>query len=154
LTREEVEAYLKEHIPLSAAMAIKIVAAGPDGVSIEVPLGPNLNHRATAFGGSVAALAILAGWTLVHLRLKEEGLVTRTVVQSSSVDYDAPIHGTFTAVTEPVEPLKWEKFVRAITRHGKGRIGIAANVVAEGGAAARYTGAYVAIQGRKGAGEG
>jgi thioesterase domain-containing protein len=153
LTRAEVEAYLREHIPLSAGMAIDVIEAGPLGVTIEAPLGPNVNHRSTAFGGSVAALAILTGWALVHLRLRAEEQVTHTVIQTSSVHYDAPIHGSFRAVTKPVEAHAWERFTRAITRHGKGRIHIAVNVMAGGEAAATFKGAYVAISGRKSAGD-
>ena len=153
MSRGEVEAYLREHIPLSEGMAIRVLEAGPAGVSIEAPLGPNLNHRATAFGGSVAALAILAGWTLVHLRLRAEGLVAQTVIQSSDVRYDAPIHGDFQAVTDPVESRVWERFTRAIRRHGKGRLHVSAAVLSEGLPAATFTGAYVAVAGRKSAGD-
>ena len=81
-----VEAYLHEHIPLSAAMGTRVVRADPAEVRLEAPLEPNLNHRATAFGGSVAALAILAGWTVVHLRLRTEGVEARTVIQRSDED--------------------------------------------------------------------
>jgi thioesterase domain-containing protein len=134
-------------------MDIEVVEAGPGGVCIAAPLGPNVNHHTTAFGGSVAALAILSGWTLVHLRLRAEGLVTHTVIQSSHVRYDAPIHGTFHAATEPVEPRAWAKFIRAITKHGKGRVHISATVASEGGPVATFTGAYVAIAGQKNAGD-
>ena len=153
MSKDEVEAYLREHIPLSAGMAIDVLEAGPGGVTIQAPLGPNVNHRSTAFGGSVAALAILAGWTLVHVRLRAEGLIAQTVIQSSSVHYDAPIHGAFRAVTDPVEPREWSRFVRGITKHGKGRVHVSAGVLADGVRAATFTGAYVAIAGRKSAGD-
>jgi len=145
LTQDEVEAYLKEHIPLSAGMGIDVIQAGPGGVSIEVPLAPNVNHHSTAFGGSVAALAILTGWTLVHLRLRAEGLEAHTVIQSTSVRYDAPIHGSFCAATGHVDAAAWEKFTRGITRHRKGRIHVSVSVVADGCTAATFTGAYVAL---------
>lgn len=153
MTREELEAYLIEHIPLSAGMAISVLDASPLGVSIEAPLAPNVNHRATAFGGSVAALAILTGWALVHVRLRAEGLVTRTVIQSSSVHYDAPIHGAFRAVSDPVEAQAWQRFTRAITKHGKGRLHVSVQVLADGSPVASFTGAYVAIAGEKSAGD-
>ena len=153
MSAADVEAYLKEHIPLSAGMAIRVLEAGPAGVTIAAPIEPNLNHRSTAFGGSVAALAILAGWTFVHLKLRAEGLVAQTVIQSSEVHYDAPIHGEFRAVTEPVEPSAWQRFTRAVRKHGKGRLYVSAAVLAEGISAARFTGAYVAVAGEKSAGD-
>lgn len=154
MRKDEVEAYLKEHIPLSAAMDIDIVEAGPGGVTLLAPLEPtNVNHRSTAFGGSVAALATLTGWTLVHLRLRDEGIVAQTVIQSSAVRYDAPIHGDFSAVSQPVEARAWSRFKRAVTKHGKGRLHVSVEVIAEGAAAATFTGAYVAIDGKKSAGD-
>lgn len=154
MRKGEVEAYLREHIPLSAGMDIEVIEAGPDGVSIQVPLEPaNVNHRFTAFGGSVAALAILTGWTLVHLRLRAEGLVTHTVIQSSAVHYDAPIHGPFRAVSQPIEGRDWERFTRGVTKHGRGRVHVRVTVGADGAPAATFTGAYVAIAGQKSAGD-
>jgi len=146
LTREEVEAYLREHIPLSGGMGVAVVEAGPDGVTLEAPLHPaNVNHRSTAFGGSVAALAILAGWTVVHLRLRHEGIGAQTVIQTSDVRYDAPIHGPFQAVSEPIAERDWNRFTRGVTRHGRGRVQVSVTVRAEGEPAATFTGAYVAI---------
>lgn len=152
MKRGEVEAYLRKHIPLSSRMEIYVVEAGPERVCIEAPLEPaNVNHRSTAFGGSVAALAILTGWTLVHLRLRAEDLVAQTVIQRSAVDYDAPIHGAFRAVSQPIEESAWERFTRGITKHGKGRVHVSVSVMIEGEAAATFRGAYVAIRGRKNA---
>jgi thioesterase domain-containing protein len=154
LTKAEVEAYLKDHIPLSAAMDIDVVEAGPRGVTLSVPLEPtNVNHRSTAFGGSVAALATLTGWTLVHLRLRDEGIIAQTVIQSSSVQYDAPIHGNFCAISQSVEERAWKRFTRAVTKHGKGRLHVSVNVTADGETAATFTGAYVALDGKKSAGD-
>jgi thioesterase domain-containing protein len=69
------------------------------------------------------------------------------------VHYDAPIHGEFRAVTEPVEPSAWQRFTRAVRKHGKGRLYVSAAVLAEGISAARFTGAYVAVAGEKSAGD-
>jgi thioesterase domain-containing protein len=149
LSPEEVEAYLNEHIPLSAGMAIHVVEAGPAGVRIEAPLEPNVNHRSTAFGGSVAALTILVGWTLVHLRLQAEGLVTETVIQTSSSRFDAPIDGVLHAASQPIDPQAWERFTLAIRRHGKGRIHVSVAVTSGGVVAATFVGAYVAIRPRE-----
>jgi thioesterase domain-containing protein len=147
LTREEVEAYLTEHIPLSEGMGVRVVEAGPGGVTLAAPLHPaNVNHRSTAFGGSVAALAILAGWTLVHLRLRHEGIAAQTVIQNSEVRYDAPIHGTFEAVTAPVPERDWARFTRGIIKHGKGRVHVEVSVGADEAEAASFSGAYVAIR--------
>jgi thioesterase domain-containing protein len=68
--RWELAQYLHEHIPLSRAMGVEVVEATWDGVSLRAPLAPNINHRETVFGGSASAVAILAAWALLYVRLQ------------------------------------------------------------------------------------
>ncbi len=148
----DLEAYLREQIPLAAAMSVRVLEAGPERVCLEAPLEPNLNHRATAFGGSVAALAVLAGWSLVHVRLDAEGRATRTVIQESSVRYDAPVHAAFVAVCDAPPPDAWRRFLRALDRYGKGRIKVEARVQSEGADVGTFAGRYVSLAGSEAAG--
>lgn len=141
------EEYLHQHIPLSLAMGARVLLAGPDGVVLAAPLEPNLNHRSTAFGGSVAAQGILAGWTLVHLRLHDQNVPARTVVQKSEVVYLEPIHGAFEARTEAVDPTAWQRFLRTLDRWGRGRFRVAVQIWSEGVMAARLSADYVALSG-------
>ncbi|MBD3258762.1 thioesterase, partial [candidate division GN15 bacterium] len=120
----ELEQYLHEHIPLSKAMAVSVVAANPGEVVLRAPLEPNINHRGTVFGGSASTLAILAAWSLVHTRLRGEGLDSRVVIQRNTMDYDRPIPEAFTARSELERPAGWDRFVRLLTRRGKARIGV------------------------------
>jgi len=141
----EVEAYLQEHIPLSADIGVRVLTAGPRGVVLEAPLEPNVNHRSSAFGGSVAAVAMLAGWALVHLRLSAEGLAAETVIHRGEMRYDAPIYGPFRALCERVADKPWLRFTKAISKHGKGRIGLVVTVEAGGAAVASLGASYVAL---------
>jgi len=43
-------------------------------VLLTAPLAANINHRATVFGGSASAVAILAAWTYLYFVLKGTGL--------------------------------------------------------------------------------
>jgi len=63
VTLGELQDYLHEHIPISSAMGVRVVACDESGVRLTAPLYPNINHRATVFGGSASAVAILAAWT-------------------------------------------------------------------------------------------
>ena len=140
-----VEAYLREHIPLSGPIGLRVLESGAACVRLEAPLEPNLNHTATAFGGSVAALALLAGWTLVQAGLEREGLRARTVIHETSIRYDAPIESTFAAVCEAPDAEAWQRFARTLRRHGRARIRVHVHVEAGGRVAATLEGAYVAL---------
>ena len=126
-------------------MAVRVLESGLDAVSLTAELEPNLNHRATAFGGSVAALAILTGWSYVHVRLRCEGIEMHTVIHESHVHYDLPIERDFSARCERPDEVRWARFVRALSRHGKGRVRLAVTVSSGGRDVARFEGAYVAL---------
>lgn len=141
------EAYLHQHIPLSRTMEVHVVETTPAGVTLEAPLGPNANHRGTAFGGSVSTLATLAAWACVHSRLMDEGRTGNTVIQHGSMHYDAPVDGPFRAVCDAVDDARWNRFVRTLERRGRARIRLEARVEVDGVQAARFRGAYVTFVG-------
>ena len=146
----ELERYLHEHIPLSRAMAASVVAVLRDEVSLAAPLAPNINHRDTVFGGSAAALAMLAGWSLLHVRLRAEGSEARLVIQRNTMEYQRPIAGDFTARAALEHPQRWQQFMATLARRGKARIVVTALLEQGGQIAGRLSGEFVALAGADG----
>jgi thioesterase domain-containing protein len=142
----ELEAYLHSQIPITAAMQVGAVSVSGDAVVLKAPLAPNINHRETVFGGSASAVAILAAWALVHLKLEAAGVAHRLVIQRNTMSYDRPIAGEFTAEGRLSPDADWHRFVNTLTRHGKARITAVAELVFAGGVAGRLTAEFVAIQ--------
>jgi thioesterase domain-containing protein len=141
----ELEAYLQGHIPLAAAMQVSVREVAPDGVTLEAPLAPNINHRDTVFGGSASAVAILAAWSLVHTRLLSEGIAARLVIQSNTMDYDQPICGAFRARSALAELDLWPRFTRTLARMGRARLRVTAVLESEGQPVCRLGGEFVAL---------
>ena len=141
----ELEAYLHEHIPLSRAMQVSVVQASYDTVKLAAPLTPNINHRETVFGGSASAVAILAAWTILYVRLREEGLYSRVVIQHNQVNYDKPIAGDFQAIAKLGDDERWQKFLKQLRRHHRARISVTSLLEFEGQPAGSMTGDFVAI---------
>jgi len=146
----ELERYLHEHIPLSRAMAASVVAVLRDEVSLAAPLAANINHRDTVFGGSAAALAMLAGWSLLHVRLRAEGSEARLVIQRNTMEYQRPIAGDFTARAALEHPQRWQQFTATLARRGKARIAVTALLEQGGQIAGRLSGEFVALAGADG----
>lgn len=144
MTPSDLERYLHEHIPLSRAMAVRVVSVADHGVMLGAPLGPNINHRDTVFGGSASAVAILAAWCLLHLRLSAQGLPSRVVIQRNTMEYIAPIAGDFTARSALPPGADWDRFVRMLQRKGRARISVDAVLDYEGRDAGRLSGEFVA----------
>lgn len=140
-----IERYLHEHIPLSRHLGTRVLAAAADAVRLSAPLAPNLNHRQTAFGGSLSALAILAGWTLVWVTLGRERFTGRIVIQSNTIDYVAPAETDFAAVCRAPAPERWERFRAALAERGRGRIELDVELTAGARRVADFRGRYVAI---------
>ena len=141
----EVGAYLHEQIPISAAMGVEVLACSAEGVRLRAPLAANLNHRATVFGGSASAVAILAAWTWLHFALRHAGHPSRVVIQRNEMEYIAPIDGDFTAECEALSPADFEKMLRTLRRYGKARATLEARLLLRGQVAARFAGDYVAV---------
>lgn len=141
----ELQSYLHQHIPLSLAMEVAVVEASPHQVVLSAPLAPNINHRETVFGGSASAVAILAAWSMLHLRLSAEGLGGRLVIQRNTMDYLAPIDGAFTAVAQAPQPQVWQPFTRMLQRKGIGRIAQGTSLHYQGQVAGQLAGEFVAF---------
>jgi thioesterase domain-containing protein len=138
--------YLYAHIPLSKAMALRVDAASPDRVVLSAPLAPNINHRETAFGGSVSALAILAAWTLLYLRLDAAQLKTRLVIQSNTMRYDAPATADFSATAELRDAAQWRRFAQMLQRHGRARTGVISTLRCGDNTIGEFSGEFVALK--------
>ncbi len=145
MTLEEITLYLHEHIPLTRPLGAVVEAWDGATVRLGAPLAPNLNHRATAFGGSLSALAILSGWVLVHLALRERGIEARLVIQRSEFDFEEPVDGDFTA-TSALPPAKdWDRFLATLKRHRRARVAVTTTVSSASGVGGTHRGAYVAV---------
>ena len=139
------ERYLHEQIPLSAAMGVRVRMATLERVQLAAPLAPNLNHNETVFGGSAVALATLACWTLLHLRVASAGLRARLVIQRSSMEYERPVPGEFDAVCRFSDELAWERFRSLFVRRGRARLTLAAHLVYDAQRMASFEGDFVGL---------
>jgi len=142
---KELEQYLHEHIPLSKAMSVSVLEALTTSVTLSAPLAPNINHRNTLFGGSASAIAILAAWSLLHTRLRAEGVSGRLVIQRNTMNYLLPIDGGFTAVSKAPTPEAWSAFMRMLTRKGKARTTITSSLYFEDKLAGQLEGEFAAL---------
>jgi thioesterase domain-containing protein len=144
--QEVMERSLHSNIPLSAAMGVRVKVATPDHVLLAAPLGPNINHLQTVFGGSGAVLATLAAWTLLHLRLEQASVSARVLIQRSSMEYERPIPGDFEAVCRFADTAGWQRFRRTLERRGRARVTLQANLVHAARNMALFEGEFVALR--------
>ncbi len=144
-----IESYLHEHIPLSASMGVRVKVATPERVELWLPFAPNVNHQKTVFGGSAAAAATLAAWTLLQLRLdRMKADDAELVVQRSATEYKKPITADFEAVCTFNDDAAWAGFERALARRGKARLTMEAQLIQEAREVVTFAGDFVALRNR------
>lgn len=141
--KDAIERLLHDQIPLSREMGVQIVELSLGGVRLRAPLTPNVNHRHSAFGGSLSSLALLSGWLLAHLRTEGFAIPTRVVIQRNEIEYVRPAVTSFEAVCQAPDLSVWERLYSSIKRWGKGRVTLRAQLFCEGEVVAHFRGDYV-----------
>ena len=128
-------------------MGITVTTASVAVVELRAALAPNLNHRSTAFGGSVASLAVLAAWSVLRVGLDGIAPVPQIVVQRTTVEYATPVRSDFDAVCRRPSEDVWQRFMQAFTRRGRGRLRLAVDIRCGGESVGHLTGEFVAMVG-------
>lgn len=141
----ELKKYLYDHIPLASAMGVDVMAADFELVQLSAPLAPNINHRETVFGGSASAVAILAAWTLLHVRLTQTGISSRVVIQRNIMNYQKPIADTFQARAVIPNDAEWRKFISILQRKQRARISVRVTLHCQGEQVGELEGDFVAL---------
>lgn len=147
-TPDELSDYLHRHIPVSAAMGVSVASLDWDGIQLAFPLQPNLNHNATAFGGSLSSALMLAGWSLTHARLRHLGYDTVLVVSRCETRFRSPVEADFKSVCRHEDAAAWEFFRECLDRKGRAKLRVECAVReagSDGPAAASMKGAFVAM---------
>jgi thioesterase domain-containing protein len=145
---KQLEAYLHKHIPISAAMGIKVDLASPQKVILSAPFANNINHKKTVFGGSLHAVATLACWSVLHLNLKEAKDTYQIVISKSDVNYLLPVDADFTVECTIAEHDAWQRFMKMLHAKGKARIQLSAKIYHNNRLAVDYQGTFAAIRDR------
>jgi thioesterase domain-containing protein len=147
--KEELLHYLRDNIPLSSALNIQVSKCELDHVSISAPLQPNINHKKTAFGGSLHNVATFACWGLLWANLKEWDLPAEIVLSHSEINYFLPVTRDFIADCKLEDSHSLQEFKNIFLSKGKSRIILKAIIMNEDKLAVDYKGVFVAIRQKK-----
>ena len=124
---------LRRELPLSGPLGVELRRWDQGGLEVWAPADPNRNVQGTLFGGSLAAVALLAGWGLVRLELQDRGIEADVVVQDSALRYERPVRAAIRAVALHPPAKEWDRFLRAVQTRGRGRIPVRVELTPDGG---------------------
>ncbi len=137
--------YIWEHIPIAEAMGLKVEEATTEKVLLSAPLKQNINHKRTAFGGSLHAVATLSCWSLIFIHVREIALPVEIVIAESHIEYLRPVTDDFTAECL-FSPLVWPQFDRMLIHKGKARIKLNSKIFQTGSLAVSFSGEFAAVK--------
>lgn len=167
MSPETLTSYLHRNIPLTAAMKLTAIESSLTRVRLKCPLEPNINHHQTAFGGSLAAALMLAGWALLRIRMGADGLLdgqtltwsaggsstaapassVRLVVSKSATDFLHPVCGDFITECQFTDEAVWSLFAERFRSNHWAKVRLQSTILGSHEPLARLKGTYVAING-------
>ncbi len=139
---QELNDYLNRHVPLFRAMQAQIQRCDAAGLALTAPLEPNVNDKGTAFGGSMAAIAALTGWTMTTLILRNHGESAEIVIIDSHLKFLRPVREGIVAECVLPEPATAEQFIHRYQERGKARWTVEVVICADGEPAMTFKGQY------------
>ena len=137
----ETERFLHAQIPITKAMRVKVESFTEQALVLSAPLAANHNHLGTAFGGSLAALAMLAGYSWLWLELDDRAI--HIVISESKMLFRRPVAGEIRAVCRRPDFASLTNFKENLAEKGKARLQLEVTIETEGEIAATFAGTYV-----------
>ncbi len=141
--KQKLQNVLYTEIPLTREIGIKVEEYDDLSLTLSAPLKNNINHKCTAFGGSLYSLAVLTGWGLVYLVLKEHNLSGHIVIHKSNTRFIRPVASDFTASCSFKSPAQCESFLKMYRRKGIARVTLESQIMTDNKAGVIFTGSYV-----------
>ncbi|HWI54170.1 MAG TPA: YiiD C-terminal domain-containing protein [Desulfobacteria bacterium] len=146
MNEKEFEEFLHRRIPITKDMEFNVEEFKTTKVRIGAKLLPNINHKSTAFGGSINSLTTMCGWALVFSNIKTLDPNAHIVIQKSSIAYLKPIDKDFTAECELIDETVRDNFLEMYEQQGKARMEVRVFIRDGEKILAEFCGYYVAFK--------
>lgn len=130
-------------IPITKHLGVLVEKYDGRGVILSAPLRSNVNHKETAFAGSLNALVTLAGWSMLWLMLKELEIDGEIVIQDGAISYLLPVTRDFSARCGKPDLEQVERFEQMLRKRGKARLELCAEIWEDDEMAVSFKGRYV-----------
>jgi thioesterase domain-containing protein len=139
----ELEKILHSEIPLTKAIGIEVSEYTGLSLTLKAPLETNINHKCTAFGGSLYSVAVLSGWGLIYLLLRQHDISGQIVIQESNTKFLKPVVSDIKAKCAFESTGQYERFIAMYKRKARARIQLESRIVCNTDCNVIFKGSYV-----------
>ena len=140
---EELQQLLHDEIPLTRAIGIEVREYDKQALTLYAPLHYNINHKSSAFGGSLYSVAVLSGWGLIYMLLRQYDLSGHIVIQESHTQYRKPVTTDIIARCAFDSQTQYQRFIQMYRRKGMARIQLQTCITCNAETNVLFTGKYV-----------
>jgi len=134
---------LHTDIPLTKHIGIIVRELTDTSLSLYAPLENNINHKYTAFGGSIYSVSVLSGWGLIYSLIQQHNLTGHIVIQESNTKFIKPVTTDINSRCSFESTEQCDKFLKMYKRKGIARIQLQANITCADENAVIFNGTYV-----------
>lgn len=134
---------LNSEIPLTKAIGIDVIKYTDNYLTLRAPIENNINHKCTAFGGSLYSVSVLSGWGLIFLLLDKHDLNGHIVIYESNTKFIKPVDSDIIATCSFESEQQCDKFIKMYRRKGKARIKLTSRVICNNETSVIFQGTYV-----------
>jgi thioesterase domain-containing protein len=128
---KEIQEIVEREIPIVKDMGVSFEELGEDHCIIAVPLGPNHNHKGTAYGGSLYSVCTAASYGLFYsLQRKWELTQYDLLIMDGAIKYLKPVARDF-KVEAKIKKEDWENLVHNLPTKKFGKMQVSATVYLE-----------------------
>ncbi|UYL07717.1 thioesterase domain-containing protein [Bdellovibrio sp. SKB1291214] len=125
---------LSDNIKLYEHLGITVETLNSHRVVLKVDLQKNLNHKGTAFGGSLYATGVLSAYALVLAGLKHYQIDTENIVIAKGViEYHRPIDSDFRIVCAFADLAQEQSFYQELKDKKRVRRDLQVHIFKDGG---------------------
>ncbi|MFY4759256.1 thioesterase domain-containing protein [Aliarcobacter butzleri] len=135
---------LHNEIPLTKFMDLKITKYDEKELITIAPLNKNINDKDTAFGGSLATLTIISGWSICWLISKELEINSENIVViKNEHSYRKPVTKELICHTKRPTKDEIENLKNKLLLKKSASIKISSQIIEDGEVCVDFTGYYV-----------
>ena len=142
---EALQATFDHDIPITREIGIKVAYYDGKQLTLAAPIARNINHKSTAFAGSLNSVVTLAGWGMIWLLMKELDIMATIVIQDSASHYRRPVTRDFTAICHRPDAEQIQQFARMLREKGRARLELEVTIHEHEILVMSFQGRYVAL---------
>ncbi len=142
---QALQATFDHEIPITREIGIRVAHYDGKQLALTAPIERNINHKATAFAGSLNSVVTLAGWGMIWLLLKELDIAGTIVIQDSASHYRRPVTRDFTAICHRPGAEQVRQFAHMLREKCRARLELQVTIHEHDVLVMSFQGRYVAL---------